>query len=281
MKKQSIGFVGQGYVGKSYADDFEKRGFLVTRYSLEEEYKNNKELIKDCDVVFIAVPTPTLPTGFDEQYVRESVRLAGKKKIVVIKSTIIPGLTKKIQEENPELYIFHSPEFLSEVTALYEASHPKRNIIGIPKVTDEYLSKAKEIMEILPKAPYEKICDSTSAELIKYGRNCLGFFRIMFSNLLYDVSVATGADWKEIAEAMSADPDNGPAYMNPIHKSGRGAGGRCFIKDLASFRQMYKNTVADDLGVAVFEALEQKNKDLLKASGKDIEILKGVYGKDF
>ncbi|MEY3784652.1 MAG: hypothetical protein RLZZ230_974, partial [Candidatus Parcubacteria bacterium] len=50
-----IGFIGQGFIGKSYADDFENRGFEVVRYALEELYINNKELIKDCDIVFVAV----------------------------------------------------------------------------------------------------------------------------------------------------------------------------------------------------------------------------------
>ncbi len=60
-----IGFVGQGYVGGSYATNFEKRGFSVIRYSLEPKYINNKEAISTCDIVFIAVPTPTTPKGFD------------------------------------------------------------------------------------------------------------------------------------------------------------------------------------------------------------------------
>ncbi len=42
-KKPSIGFIGQGFVGKAYADDFENRGFTTVRYSLEEPYRANKE----------------------------------------------------------------------------------------------------------------------------------------------------------------------------------------------------------------------------------------------
>jgi len=57
-----IGFIGQGWIGKNYADDFEKRGYETVRYSLEKPYVDNKEKIKDCDLVFIAVPTPTTPT---------------------------------------------------------------------------------------------------------------------------------------------------------------------------------------------------------------------------
>ena len=59
--KEKIGFIGQGFIGKNYADDFERRGFEVIRYALEEPYRANKEKIRECDIVFIAVPTPTTP----------------------------------------------------------------------------------------------------------------------------------------------------------------------------------------------------------------------------
>ena len=41
-----IGFIGQGYIGASYSDDFEGRGFSVVRYSLEEPHVQNKDKIK-------------------------------------------------------------------------------------------------------------------------------------------------------------------------------------------------------------------------------------------
>jgi UDP-N-acetyl-D-mannosaminuronate dehydrogenase len=74
-----IGFIGQGWIGKNYADDFESRGFDVVRYSLEDEYVINKGLISGCDVVFIAVPTPTKNGVFDDSIVREALGLVGKK----------------------------------------------------------------------------------------------------------------------------------------------------------------------------------------------------------
>ena len=98
-----IGFIGQGWIGKNYADDFEKRGYETVRYSLEKPYVDNKEKIKDCDLVFIAVPTPTTPTGFDDSILRQTVKLVGKGKIAVIKSTVLPGTTESIQRENPDI----------------------------------------------------------------------------------------------------------------------------------------------------------------------------------
>ena len=70
-----IGFIGQGWIGKNYADNFEQRGFEVARYGLEAEYNGNKEKIKNCDIVFIAVPTPTTPEGFDCGILKQVIKL--------------------------------------------------------------------------------------------------------------------------------------------------------------------------------------------------------------
>ena len=81
-----IGFIGQGWIGKNYADDFEKRGFKTVRFAMEEPYKNNSDKIADCDMVFIAVPTPSTPNGFDPSILKSVIKYIGKGKIAVIKS---------------------------------------------------------------------------------------------------------------------------------------------------------------------------------------------------
>ena len=174
--KPTIGFIGQGFIGKNYADDFEKRGFAVVRYALEKEFNGNKEKIKDCDIVFAAVPTPSTPNGFDDHIIRSAAKLVGKGKILVIKSTIVPGTTISIQKQNPDIFVMHSPEFLTEKTAAYDAAHPNRNIIGIPEMSAKYKEKARIVLSVLPKAPYSLISNARSAELIKYGGNIWFFF---------------------------------------------------------------------------------------------------------
>jgi UDPglucose 6-dehydrogenase len=274
-----IGFIGQGYVGKNYADNFERRGFAVVRYALEEPYCGNKEEIKKCDIVFIAVPTPTTPRGFDDSILRSVMPLVGEGKIAVIKSTVKPGSTESIQEENPNMFVLHSPEFLTEATAAYDAAHPHRNIIGMPKDTDEYRERAKQVLDVLPKAPYERVCAAREAELVKYGGNCWFYTKVIFINLLYDLAQKLECDWGVIQSSLAADPRIGETHLNPIHQGGRGAGGHCFIKDFEAFSEIYESAVKDSLGVLVLEALKNKNIELLTKSGKDLELLEEVYGK--
>lgn len=287
MKKEpqkKIGFIGQGWIGKHYADDFEARRYDVVRYSKEEPYTKNKSKIKDCDIVFVAVPTPTTPEGFDDSIVKSVLGLVGKGKIAVIKSTLLPGTTEALQKLHPDIFVMHSPEFLNVATAAYDASNPSRNIIGIPKKTALFKKKAEEVMSTLARAKYKMtysaITSSREAELIKYGRNYLGYVRVIAINIFYDLAESLGVDWGVVQEAMSADPDNGPTYMNPIHKSGRGAGGECFIKDYEALVRMYIDKIGDTKGLAVLESIKSKNIELLKKSNKDLNLLKGVYGEN-
>ncbi len=277
--KPLIGFIGQGFIGKNYADDFEHRGFDVVRYAMEEPYRANKEKIKECDIVFVAVPTPTTPKGFDYSIVEKVLALVGEGKIAVIKSTLLPGTTEKLQSKYPNIFVLHSPEFLRAVTAKQDAAHPNRNIVGIPIETPLYRQKAEEVIQTFPKAPYEVVMGAREAEFVKYGGNNFFYVKVVYMNLLYDLVQKVGADFATIRNAMEADPRIGTSHMEPIHDGGRGAGGLCFIKDFSAFAELYKKLVNDPLGKKVLQALQDKNNNLLDMSGKDADLLRGVYGK--
>jgi UDPglucose 6-dehydrogenase len=276
----NIGFIGQGFIGKSYADDFENRGYRVIRYALEAPYADNKDMIKDCDIVFVAVPTPSTAEGFDSAILEGVISLVGEGKIVVIKSTASPGLTTKIQNLYPDKIVLFSPEFLREVTAAEDAANPVRNIIGLPVESDRHNAAAKQVMEILPRAPYEKITTAIAAEFLKYTSNTLPYVKIIFLNIMYDLVHAKGGDWDDLRELLAHDPYIAPVHLDPVHKTGRGAGGHCLIKDFAALREFYEETCADAAGVNFLKAAELKNIELLKKSNKDIELLQGVYGEE-
>jgi UDPglucose 6-dehydrogenase len=280
-EKPLIGFVGQGFIGKNYADEFEERNFSVIRYALETPYSENKEAIATCDVVFVAVPTPTTVGGFDDSNLEKVLPLVGKGASVVIKSTLLPGSTEKLQAQFPGIFIFHSPEFLREVTAAYDARNPDRNIIGTPIANYQYQEKARWLLSLLPRAPYEKVCTSREAELIKYLGNAFLTTKVIFINMAYDLAEKIGADWGTVSEVFSNDPRIGKSHLNPVHQSGRGAGGHCFIKDYEALLRYYAQEVGDEKGMAVFKAIKEKNIDLLKKSGKDLDLLGGVYGDNF
>ena len=121
--------------------------------------------------------------------------------------------------------------------------------------------------------------------------------------MLYDLALKMNCRWETIRNAMAADPRIGSSHLNPIHntgesggevrqrlnfndlhlepvhKGGRGAGGHCFIKDLAAFTQLYKEIAGDQEGLEVLASVKNKNIDLLISSKKDLDLLAGVYGE--
>lgn len=278
-----IGFIGQGWIGKTYADYYEGMNFNIVRYSNELSYLKNKESIKSCDFVFISVPTPTTPQGFDYSIVEEVLSLVGDGKTAVIKSTIIPGTTEKLQEIFPDIFLIHSPEFLSEKTSKYDVENPDCNVIGISKNNELFQEKAQSLISILPKVP-SIICSSREAEFIKYTHNIHGFIEIVYFNMLYDLAEKLQIDWKIVKEFVDKDRYMIGRYANPVHasghtdKEGRGAGGHCFIKDFSAFRELYGKTIADEKWMKILNSLEEKNIDLLVSSHKDIDILQDTYG---
>jgi len=284
-----IGFIGQGWIGKHYADDFEQRSYSVVRYALEEPYRQNKEKIRDCSVVFIAVPTPTTPDGFQVGAVESALSILAAGSTAVIKSTLLPGTTEKLQAQFPDIFVIHSPEFLAEKTAVHDAAFPKRNIIGIPVANQIYQERARLVLGLLPKAPFESVIGAKEAELTKYAGNAFLYTKVVFMNALHDLVAASGADFETVRAALAADPRIGDSHTQPIHTSGhdqentspvRGAGGHCFIKDFEAMRQLHSEVVGHDVVFNLLTALKEYNNHLLVSSQKDLDLLSEVYGPE-
>lgn len=279
-KIQKIGFIGQGWIGKNYADDFENRGYAVVRYSLEEPYIKNKEKISECTIVFIAVPTPTTETGFSYAHIEDALTLLSAGTTAVIKSTVLPGTTTALQKQFPTLFVCHSPEFLREVSAAEDAANPDRNIIGITTQTKDMQSRAEEVLTVLPVASYAKIMPVLEAEMIKYIGNCFLYSKVLMMNAFFDTVTAAGGEWETVREAIAKDPRIGSSHTNPVHDDGRGAGGHCFIKDFEAFRQFHNDRVSSESANAMLRAMVAYNNDLLVRSGKNVDLLTGVYGEE-
>lgn len=278
-----IGFIGQGWIGKNYADNYEHRGYDVVRYSLEKEYVGNRDAIAECDITFIAVPTPSTATTIDVTAVESALKCVGDGRIAVVKSTVPPGTTQMLHKKFPKIMIFHSPEFLREKFARQDVDKPDRNIIGIPRVATigertayEYI--AMKILKTLPEASYDRIVSSTESELIKYAGNVFLTMKVIYANMLYDICEGLGVSYDNVSEIMSLDPRIGDSHL-VVNEGGRGAGGHCFIKDLEAFRQIYAKNGKSTKGDRVIESLITKNNELLKNSKKNIDLLKQIYGK--
>ena len=268
ISELTIGIMGVGMVGGALKDYFEKKGKVVGKdlflYDPFKGFDSTEELNK-ADVIFICVPTPYLKgpvpskaEGFDLSYIEDAFSKIKVEKIVVIKSTALPGTTQKFQEKYPNHKILFNPEFLTELTAEQDMTYPDRQIIGY---TEQSFTVAKDIILLLPLAPYEKIMPSTEAETVKYFGNNWFAVKVAFANQMYDVCQKLGISYDTVMEAASADKRIGPSHLTTPHKGYFGYGGKCIPKDIRAFIQF-----GDSLGIdlKLHKAAEEINNELMK-----------------
>lgn len=223
------------------------------------------EEVNRADIVFVCVPTPfhTDGTGFNISYVDKALGDLTGEKIVVLKSTVPPGTTEKLQERFPQHKILFNPEFLVEERAIEGMFHPDRQIVGYTKQSRDV---AESVLYILPKAPYERVMRAAEAEMVKYFGNTFLAIKVIFGCQIYELCQKLGIDYEAVREAGSADPRIGPSHLDVLHGGYRGYAGKCLPKDARALLQL-----ADALGVelSVLKQAEESNNRLMKEQGID------------
>tara|TARA_Y100001933_G_scaffold167967_1_gene166221 strand:+ start:1 stop:1407 length:1407 start_codon:yes stop_codon:yes gene_type:complete len=207
--------------------------------------------IKEADLIFISVNTPTKTKGMgagqaiDLKYVEESSRqiakYANKFTIVVEKSTLPVKTAQKIKEilnastkskkdsqKEVEFSVLSNPEFLAEGSAINDLENPDRILIGgddakaIKALVDIYAHWVKKNKVLTT--------DLWSSELSKLIANAFLAQRISSINTISALCEATGAHIKDVALAVGMDKRIGKYFLN----SGPGFGGSCFKKDISN-----------------------------------------------
>jgi len=241
LKEFKVGIIGIGMVGGAVQKYFREKGAELFLYDKGKNIGSVDEVNK-ADVIFICVPTPfTEEKGFDPSFVEDACNHISGEKIVVIKSTVVPGTTEKFQQKYPQHKFLFNPEFLTEATADQDMQYPDRQIIGYTK---ESYSVAGDILYILPLASFEKIMTSTEAEMVKYFGNTWFSVKVVFANQMYDLCQKLGINYDKIMESASADKRIGKTHLEIFHKGYRGYGGKCLPKDIKALIQF-----ADEKGV--------------------------------
>jgi UDPglucose 6-dehydrogenase len=194
--------------------------------------------VRGASMVIIAVGTPpTLEGDADLSQVRDAVaevaEHADPGTVIAIKSTVPPGTTAALAKAMPrrDMAVVMCPEFLREGSALHDFNHPARLVVGgddpaaCRRVAALYAGLGGEVI----------ICDSTSAELIKYGSNAFLATKISFINEIARLCELTGADVDDVARGMGLDPRVGSAFL----QAGLGWGGSCFPKDVRALEAVF------------------------------------------
>jgi len=219
-----------------FKKNFEKKSLKFT-HSLVYAVKNS-------EVIFIAVGTPSNPDGSADLSAIENVsyqiaRSLNSYKLIVEKSTVPVQTGFKVKEtiirfrkNNTSFDIASNPEFLREGKALYDFFYPARIVIGVESKRAEKI--LKEIYA--PLKAKIVVTDINTAELIKHASNSFLATKISFMNAVARICDLAGADVKKVSEAVGLDPRIGGDFLN----AGIGWGGSCFPKDLEAFRYISK-----------------------------------------
>ena len=241
----NIGIIGQGFVGNAIYQKLSKY-YKVFTYDLNDKLCNSTfdETVSRCKIVFVCLPTPMNQNGSCNLDIIEDVlsqinEYTDTERIVVIKSTIIPGATDEFNSKYKNIDIVFNPEFLTEANAVDDFENQSRLLLG---GSLKSTTKIKQIFSaVFRKTPRIIKTDAKSAELVKYVTNTFLATKVSFANEIYKLCEKLDLDYDKIIEMATLDPRLGDSHWGVPGPDGDfGYGGHCFPKDLAAIIQMSK-----------------------------------------
>jgi len=256
-----IGIIGVGFVGGATREYFETQTVELFLYDKFKKIGSEAE-VNRAEVIFVATPTPFDPDkGFDGSAVDDAIRILTGSKVVVIKSSVVPGTTEALQKKYSQHKLLFNPEFLREVSAYADFINPDKQIVGYTKQSE---GAAEGVLQLLPKAPYEKIMPATEAETVKYMANSFLALKVVFANEIFNLCDKMRIDYEQVREAVIQDPRIGNSHFDVRHCGYSGYGGSCFPKDVNALVELAEN---NGLDMRLLKTMRAINRELLKGSG--------------
>ena len=282
--KQKIGIIGKGFVGSAVQFGFSPSvgcDAKVRVYDIDPTKSTHtlEETINESDFVFLSVPTPSNKDGsinidMLDDALNNINDVSECKNVILVRSTVTPGTTQKLQMKYIDLNLLFNPEYLTERSAKFDFINQSRFIIGSGEATiskmysenlaDLFRDRFGESVSIL-ETNYE------TAEMIKYMNNCFFVTKVSFMNEMYKVAEKSNVDWKQAVSGFVTDGRIGHTHLDVPGPDGKfGFGGSCFPKDV---RAMIKHADGIGVDVNVLKAVWETN--LQVRPEKDWEQLKG------
>jgi UDPglucose 6-dehydrogenase len=275
MKSNNIGIIGQGFVGTAIREGMQKDFNVETydKFILEKSTCGSlREVCEKTEIVFTCLPTPMRKNGSCDLSIIEEVVYEidsyNLGNIIVIKSTIPPGTTRRLNEECKNTQIVFNPEFLTEANFIEDFKNQNRIIIGGPRPATTIVKNL--FRKVFQATPIIKT-GSNTAETVKYFTNCFLATKVSFANEFKQICDQVDVDYDKVVEYALYDQRIGKTHFSAPGPDGRpGFGGSCFPKDLNAL--IY---IAKSMGItpAVLSAAWEKNIEIRPE--RDWEQLKG------
>lgn len=292
--KRKIGIIGQGFVGTAVREKF-KKDFIVLAHDkdaskcgvheegevlVSESPISIADIVKNCTVIFLCVPTPMFENGECDIRIVESVvddvakeaEFQDKNVLIILKSTVPPGTTENLNNISKNVTVIFSPEFLTEANANFDFETQNRIVIGT-----DYIEAIDLSLSVFKKSfPDAKmiIISSKEAEMVKYTTNLFLATKVSYFNDIYTICRELGVSYDNVIEATMHEPRIGKShYMVPGPDGDRGFGGHCFPKDMAAILHIASNlglAVPTITGAHVTNQIVRKNKDWEKMEGRAV-----------
>ena len=261
LTSTSVGIIGLGFVGNAIRTSMMMMGSCTLKLIDSDPSKGGNhtyEDIKECDGVFVCVPTPQNDDGSCDTSILEKVLKqlhdVGYHGVIISKSTATPDVYERLNAKYPNLV--HSPEFLTAARASADYAEGTFAIIG-GKVT-AYKREAERLIRMGQNNLQSVIhCTIGEASLAKYAINCFMSTKVIFMNELKQLADQCNLDYKKIAEMLKEDKRIGNSHMQVPGPDGHlGFGGACFPKDTSALLRF-----AEDRGIFlnVLDAAVKKN----------------------
>ncbi len=273
----NIGVIGWGVVGKATDEAFSKdpsnKIFWFDK-NIKGQYSLN-DVADKSDFIFVCVPTPMFSdgSGIDLSIIKKVVsqivpKIKNTKKILIIKSSVVPGTTKSLAKRYKNIRFAMNPEFLTEINAPWDFLHPDRVVIG---AFDEgvAIEIAKLHRKILGYETKIFITDPTTAEMVKYVSNTFMATKVIFANEMKELADKLKINWDDVKKMVGVDPRIGESFLGitPF----KGFGGKCFPKDTVALLGVARKLKID---LSLLEAAWKKNLKIRKI--RDWEEIDGA-----
>lgn len=233
----------------------------------------------DIVVIVIGTPidehlTPRMNVIFD--VLREYLRHFKSGQLLVLRSTVYPGVSAKVQEffdeKGLDVAVAFCPERVAQGNVIRELSELPQIVSafserGLQGATELFRPFAKRIIALTP----------LEAELAKLFSNTYRYIQFATANQFYTIATSHGADFHRIREAMCQD------YPRLVSMPGPGlAAGPCLFKDTMQLAAFSKHNFS--LGLAavwVNEGLPQFLIDQISERCDLPRATVGILGMSF